>query len=92
MVAHLELSLSEPEKLYQQLDDKLGEIIDEWLDEADKDLPTILTAHASIQGQSFGGERTVTLGNDLVLSGKLVKDPRLDYVAHGPHPQISGSE
>jgi len=83
MVAQLELSLSEPEKLYQQLDDKLGEIIDEWLDKADGDLPTILTAHASVQGAVYGGERTITLGNDLVLSGKLVKDPRLDYVALG---------
>jgi exonuclease SbcD len=83
MVAHFGLSLGEPEKLYQQLESRLGELINKWLAEADEEIPTILTAHASIQGASFGGERTVILGNDLVLSGGLIKDKRLDYVAMG---------
>ena len=43
----------------------------------------VLTAHASVQGASYGGERTVMLGGDLVLSGSFVRDPRLDYVALG---------
>ena len=51
--------------------------------EADPTLPTILTAHASVQGATYGAERTVMLGADLVLPGGLVKDPRLDYVAMG---------
>ena len=55
----------------------------EWLGEADPALPVILTAHASVQGAKYGGERMVMLGGDLVLSGSLVKDPRLDYVALG---------
>jgi exonuclease SbcD len=46
-------------------------------------LPVVLTAHASVQGAQYGGERTVMLGSDLVLPGSLVKDPRLDYVALG---------
>jgi exonuclease SbcD len=53
------------------------------LEKADADIPTILTAHCSVQGASFGGERTVMLGNDLVLPASLVRDPRLDYVALG---------
>ena len=83
MVAHLDLSLGDPEELYQQLETRIGEVIDSWLEAADPDLPVVLTAHASIQGASFGGERTVMLGKDLVLSGSLVKDKRLDYVAMG---------
>ncbi len=83
MVAHLDLSLGDPEELYQQLETRIGEIINDWLEKADPDLPVVLTAHASIQGASFGGERTVMLGKDLVLSGSLVKDKRLDYVAMG---------
>ncbi|GAH02333.1 unnamed protein product [marine sediment metagenome] len=43
----------------------------------------MLTAHASVQGATFGAERTVMLGSDLVLPGSLVRDPRLDYVALG---------
>jgi exonuclease SbcD len=54
-----------------------------WLDDTDPDLPTVLTAHASVQGAVYGGERTVMLGRDLVLPGSLVRDPQLDYVALG---------
>ncbi|HSQ40152.1 MAG TPA: hypothetical protein VLM78_08310, partial [Anaerolineales bacterium] len=54
-----------------------------WLENADLSLPIILTAHASIEGAKFGGERLVMLGNDLVLSGSLVKNKRFSYVAMG---------
>ena len=53
------------------------------INQADSSLPIILTAHASIEGAKFGGERLVMLGNDLVLSGVLVKNPRFSYVAMG---------
>src|SRR5450756_245238 len=58
-------------------------LIHEWIEQANPDLPLIMTAHASIQGAVFGYERTVMLGSDLVLPGGLVRDPRLDYVAMG---------
>jgi len=48
-----------------------------------QDLPVVLTAHCSIEGASYGGERTVMLGNDLVLPASLAKDRRLSYVALG---------
>jgi exonuclease SbcD len=83
MIAHLDMELSKPEGIYEELETKIGNAIDQWLDEADPSLPVVLTAHASIQGAVYGGERTVMLGKDLVLSGSLVKDPRLDYVAMG---------
>ena len=50
---------------------------------ANPDLPLILTAHASVQGAVYGSERAVMLGHELVLSGRLVNDKRLDYVALG---------
>ncbi|NIW44020.1 MAG: exonuclease subunit SbcD [Gammaproteobacteria bacterium] len=83
MVAHLDLSIGKSEEIYEQLEEKIGNVIDEWLEESDPELPVVLTAHASIQGAVYGGERTVMLGKDLVLSGSLVKDSRLDYVAMG---------
>ena len=71
-------------QIYEQLDQRLTELVNMWLSErADPTLPTVLTAHCSVQGAVYGGERTVMLGGDLVLSGSLVKDPRLDYVALG---------
>jgi len=83
MIAYLDLELGKPEEIYAQLEARLANAVQQWLDTADPDLPILLTAHASVQGASYGGERTVMLGNDLVLSGSLVKDKRLDYVALG---------
>jgi DNA repair protein SbcD/Mre11 len=83
IMAQLEMHGGEPAQVYEALEARLGELIDAWLEAVDPDLPVVLTAHASVQGASFGGERTVMLGSDLVLSGALVRNPRLDYVALG---------
>jgi len=83
MVANLGLTLSDPGKVYEEMEARLGELVESWLEEADPGLPVVLTAHASVQGAKYGGERTVMLGGDLVLSGSFVRDPRLDYVALG---------
>lgn len=69
--------------IFQTLEERFIKSLDSWLREADKSLPVVLTAHCSIQGAVYGGERTVMLGNDLVLSPSLVKDQRLAYVALG---------
>jgi exonuclease SbcD len=62
---------------------RLTELVNSWLEKADRELPVLLTAHASVQGAKYGTERAVMLGADLVLPGSLVRDPRLDYVALG---------
>jgi DNA repair protein SbcD/Mre11 len=68
---------------FTRIEGNMGELIEGWIEEADPTLPIILTAHASIEGAKFGGERLVMLGNDLVLSGSLVKNPKFSYVAMG---------
>ncbi len=83
LMANLELSASEPNQVYEELEKRLSELLHKWLDQLDPGLPAVLTAHCSVQGASYGGERTVMLGADLVLPASLVKDPRLDYVALG---------
>ena len=83
LAARLGLVTTEPKDLYAEIETRLAELVNDWLEAADPALPTVLTAHASVQGAKFGTERTVMLGSDLVLSGSLVKDPRLDYVALG---------
>jgi exonuclease SbcD len=65
------------------MEERITKRVNEWLEKADPNLPIILAAHASVQGAKYGSERSVMLGSDLVLSGSLVKDPRLDYVALG---------
>jgi exonuclease SbcD len=83
MMAALGLSAADPAQVYEKLEERIGELINTWLEKADPALPVILTAHCSIQGAIYGGERTVMLGSDLVLSPSLVRNPRLDYVALG---------
>jgi exonuclease SbcD len=68
---------------FSRIEGNIGELIEGWLEEADPGLPVMLTAHASIEGAKFGGERLVMLGNDLVLSGSLVKNKKFSYVAMG---------
>jgi len=72
-----------PKEIFTQIEDRLSDLVSNYLEEVDPTLPVILTAHASVQGAIFGGERMVMLGTDLVLPGSLVKDTRLDYVALG---------
>lgn len=83
LMAHLTLSGAEPEGVFEQLESRIEELISSWFEQIDPTLPSILTAHCSVQGAKFGVERTVMLGADLVLPGSLVRDPRLDYVALG---------
>jgi len=83
LMAHLGLSGVGLTEIYVQIEERLRELLNSWLEETDPDLPVILAAHASVQGAKYGAERSVMLGSDLVLSGSLVKDPRLDYVALG---------
>lgn len=82
-MASQELSGVDVAEVYERLEDRLTQLVSIWLEKADPSLPIVLTAHASVQGAMYGGERSVMLGNDLVLPGSLVRDPRLDYVALG---------
>ncbi len=83
LIASLALDDAEPDKVLETLSTRLGDLVNTWLDGADPELPTILTAHASVEGAMYGTERMVMLGKDLVLPPALVKDQRFDYVALG---------
>ncbi len=83
LMATLELSAEKPEDVYSNIESRISDIMEDMLGQVDDNLPVILTAHASIEGAKFGGERLVMLGNDLVLSGSLVKNQKFSYVAMG---------
>ncbi|MFM8321567.1 MAG: exonuclease SbcCD subunit D [Chloroflexota bacterium] len=84
MIASLNLSQEDTPRVYEQLADRLQELVNAWFERrVDPALPVMMAAHCSVQGAVFGGERMVMLGGDLVLPGSMVKDPRLDYVALG---------
>jgi DNA repair protein SbcD/Mre11 len=83
LVAATDTSVVDSSETFTNIEERLTELVNLWLEQADASLPTILTAHASVQGAKYGSERTVMLGADLVLPGSLVRDGRLDYVALG---------
>ncbi len=83
LMANLEMSAAEPSEIFSSLETRISSLIEEYISEADKSLPLILTAHASVEGATFGLERMVMLGSDLALPTSVVKDTRLDYVAMG---------
>jgi DNA repair protein SbcD/Mre11 len=83
LMAAIETSAADPAQVFSEIESRLSDLMGGYVAQADPDLPLILTAHASVQGASFGAERTVMLGADLVLPGSMVKDARLDYVALG---------
>jgi len=74
---------SDSSGLVTNIESRITSFVQSCLEQADPNLPTILTAHASVEGAKYGSERTVMLGADMVLPGALVRDSRLDYVALG---------
>ncbi|MCI0608622.1 MAG: exonuclease SbcCD subunit D [Anaerolineae bacterium] len=82
-MAALAASAADTSELFSKIESRISELVEDWINEADKSLPLILTAHASVEGAVFGAERMVMMGSDLVLPISLVKDRRLDYVAMG---------
>ena len=74
---------TDSKEAFSRIEENIGKSIKEWVEESDSSLPIIFMAHASIEGAKYGGERLVMLGNDLVLSGSLVKNQKFNYVAMG---------
>lgn len=83
LMATLEMSAEKPEEVFANVEERITNIVEEMLAQTDDSLPTILVAHASIQGAKVGGERLIMLGADLMLSPSLVKNKKFSYVAMG---------
>jgi DNA repair protein SbcD/Mre11 len=84
MMATLNIQGESPADINTKLEQNLTELVKGYVEtRLDPKLPSIILAHASVQGAVYGSERSVMLGNDVVLPGSLVRDKRLDYVALG---------
>jgi exonuclease SbcD len=53
------------------------------VDRLDLQVPAILAVHGAVQGAVYGSERSVMLGQELVLPRSLLKNAAFDYVALG---------
>ncbi|NPV84463.1 MAG: exonuclease SbcCD subunit D [Anaerolineae bacterium] len=83
LMAAQELSAASHVAINEAIETYVQALIPSLLDQTDPDLPLVLTAHASVEGATYGAERSVMLGGDLVLPISLMQDKRLDYVALG---------
>jgi len=83
LMAALRRGVGQTSDVFTDIEARLIDLVEGWLQEVDPALPTILLAHASVQGAQLGSERMLMLGNDLLLPGSLVRDARFDYVALG---------
>lgn len=73
----------DPDALNRELLILVETFIDNALDKVDAALPTVLTAHASVQGAVFSTEKQIMLGQDVVYPKSMLMDSRVDYVAMG---------
>lgn len=81
-------SLSEIETLMME---RLFTVVHRFQEEADAGLPLIMAAHATVQGATYGSERSVMLGQDLILPTSLFRHPKITYGALGhihKHQQV----
>ena len=83
IIASRDLSGADPADANRKITEIVIEQTNSWLAQTDPALPVVLTAHASVEGATYGSERTVMLGSDWLVPASLVRDARLDYVALG---------
>ncbi len=83
------------DEIYMFMEELLQKSVSQLIATADTETPLILTAHASVSGAKYGSERAVMLGHEIVLSGGMVNNKKLDYVALGhihKHQLLSGKD
>lgn len=74
------------EEINQLILDRITNIVegpDGLINQLDRTVPTILAAHATVQGAVYGSERSVMLGQEVILPPSLARNPAFDYVALG---------
>jgi exonuclease SbcD len=62
---------------------RVGNFIEGTVERLDPAVPTVLTFHGTVGGATYGAERSVMLGHDLVIPRSLLALPGIDYVALG---------
>jgi len=87
---HKNRTIAELDAAVQQL---MAENIQGLAAQVDPALPAVLAGHFSVSEASYGSERTVMLGRDVVVLKSALADPTWDYVALGhihKHQELNG--
>lgn len=86
LIARDEYKNKNLQEINQLISDKVVNVFegpDGLISQLDRTLPTILAAHATVQGAVYGSERSVMLGQEVILPPSLTRNPAFDYVALG---------
>jgi exonuclease SbcD len=70
-------------EIERMLRDRIDNFVVNMAAELDPAIPSVLALHGTIDGATYGAERSITLGQDLVLSRGIVAQAGVDYVALG---------
>ena len=82
------------EELDRALTDIVGDIVRGLAAQLDPAIPAVLVGHFTVGGATFGSERSVMIGSDVVVLKSVLADPSFDYVALGhihKHQELNGS-
>ncbi len=93
LLAHDEYRGLSIEQLDRELERTVIENIAAMAQGLDPDVPSVLAAHLSVSGATFGSERSVMIGRDAVIQLSALADPAWDYVALGhihKHQSLNG--
>jgi len=71
------------EALDRALTDIVGDIVRGLAAQLDPAIPSVLAGHFTVGGATFGSERSVMIGSDVVVLKSVLADPAWDYVALG---------
>jgi len=71
------------EKMMAKLSVVLSKKVEALSNKIDSTIPSILLAHATVEGATYGSERSVMIGSDILLPIETLKRGRFNYVALG---------
>ncbi|MGD2177734.1 MAG: exonuclease SbcCD subunit D [Anaerolineae bacterium] len=82
------------DELDNKLESETVEVIENGLaPKLDPEIPAVLTAHLSVSGATYGSERSVMVGREVVIKPSVLGSPAWDYVALGhihKHQSLNG--
>ncbi|MGB3903535.1 MAG: exonuclease SbcCD subunit D [Anaerolineae bacterium] len=71
------------EEINRRLGDAIDALVREETENLEPGLPAVLAAHGTVFGATYGSERSVLLGQELIIPRSVVANPAFDYVALG---------
>lgn len=71
------------EALHRRMGEWVAQLIDDLAQRLQPRIPSMLVTHFTVDGAKVGSERSIMLGDDVVLPRSVVARPEFDYVALG---------